>query len=49
MKKERVGDTMDNKITAQVQMLGGFRLTVGGSSITSKAQQAKNPGTSWNT
>ncbi len=36
---------MDNKITAQVQMLGDFCLSVGGGSITSKAQQAKKP---WN-
>ncbi len=36
---------MDNNFTIQIQMLGDFCLTVNGSSISSKAQQAKKP---WN-
>lgn len=35
----------DSKITAQVQMLGDFRLTIGDVTISSKSQQAKKP---WN-
>ena len=34
-----------NNLSAQVQMLGGFRLTIGDISITNKVQQAKKPWT----